>query len=324
MFNYKKIKMTALQNIIKEAKSLKTKYPKRYSKWTDYVKQASAIYAAKHKGKSEIGKKKAVKKTIGKKPTEKVILKKVHAVKQVSKNLYNQLNKLDKAQNKHMIGALPIGFKGSILDVNFKVINQFDIYNNVNCIVENLKNGDLITTINGNSTKVNESEFINYIKYYTKDLSELPNQVRIRINKFFSGLNKEVKEYNSGNKVTVKKQPLLIKKLVKKSAKKVVNDKNTLTKIKNALRQDHKRLKGGYVMTKGKVRIGSVKINVAEKVKHDLHKLQLLERELMQLEKMRNDPRLKDIKGTLFLEIKILKSVIKEQKTHIKELKKHI
>ena len=52
--------------------------------------------------------------------------------------------------------------------------------------------------------------------------------------------------------------------------------------------------------------------------------MQLLERELMQLEKMRKDPRLKDIKSALFLEIKLIKSVIKEQKTHIKECKKHI
>jgi hypothetical protein len=52
--------MTALQIIIKEAKSLRSKYPKRYSKWTDYVKQASAIYASKHK-------KPIKKKTISKK-----------------------------------------------------------------------------------------------------------------------------------------------------------------------------------------------------------------------------------------------------------------
>jgi hypothetical protein len=106
--------MTALQSIIKEAKSLRAKYPKRFSKWTDYVKQASAIYASKHKGKSPVGKKKVVKKkitkkkvvkkTIAKKPTEKVILKKVHAAKKTSKNLFNKLDKLDEAQHDHMMG----------------------------------------------------------------------------------------------------------------------------------------------------------------------------------------------------------------------------
>lgn len=116
--------MTALQSIIKEAKILRAKYPKRFSKWTDYVKQASAIYAAKHKGKSPVGKKKVVKKkaakkkvvkkaigkkrivkkSIAKKPTEKVILKKVHAAKKTSKNLFNKLDKLDEAQHDHMMG----------------------------------------------------------------------------------------------------------------------------------------------------------------------------------------------------------------------------
>ena len=61
--------MTALQWIVKEAKALKKKYPKRYKTWTEYVKQASAIYASKHKGKSPVGKKRTVakKRTVTKK-----------------------------------------------------------------------------------------------------------------------------------------------------------------------------------------------------------------------------------------------------------------
>jgi len=108
----RKNNMTALQNIIKEAKSLRKNFPKRFKKWTDYVKQASAIYASKHKGKSPVGKKKVVKKKvtikkvvkkrISKKPSEKVILKKVHAAKTTSKNLFNKLDKLDEAQHAHM------------------------------------------------------------------------------------------------------------------------------------------------------------------------------------------------------------------------------
>jgi hypothetical protein len=50
-------KNSALTWIIKEAKKLKRDYPRRFSKWTDYVAQASAIYASKHKGKSPVGKK---------------------------------------------------------------------------------------------------------------------------------------------------------------------------------------------------------------------------------------------------------------------------
>ena len=68
--------MTALQWIVKEAKSLKKSYPKRFTKWTDYVKQASAIYASKHKGKSPIGKKKVIKKVAVKKAAKKKVEKK--------------------------------------------------------------------------------------------------------------------------------------------------------------------------------------------------------------------------------------------------------
>jgi hypothetical protein len=125
--------MTALKSIIKEAKSLRAKYPKRFTKWTDYVKQASAIYATKHKGKSPVGKKKTtkkiikkkvvkkriVKKTISKKPTERIILKKVHAAKTTSKNLYNKLDKLDEAQHAHMSKKI-----GNIKDITFQHLQQ--------------------------------------------------------------------------------------------------------------------------------------------------------------------------------------------------------
>jgi len=53
--------MTALKWITTEAKKLKKKFPKK--EWKDLVKQASAIYAAKHKGKSPVGKKK--RKSVG-------------------------------------------------------------------------------------------------------------------------------------------------------------------------------------------------------------------------------------------------------------------
>jgi len=58
--------MSALQWIVKEAKKLKKEYPKRFTTWKEYVAQASAIYAKKHKGKSPVGKKKvgAVKKKV--------------------------------------------------------------------------------------------------------------------------------------------------------------------------------------------------------------------------------------------------------------------
>lgn len=53
-------KPNALRWIITEAKSLRRKHPKRFDTWREYVAQASAIYASKHKGKSPVGKKRKV------------------------------------------------------------------------------------------------------------------------------------------------------------------------------------------------------------------------------------------------------------------------
>lgn len=56
--------MTALRWILNEAKNLKKKYPKRFKTWKEYVSQASAIYASKHKGTSPVGKKRKVGATL--------------------------------------------------------------------------------------------------------------------------------------------------------------------------------------------------------------------------------------------------------------------
>lgn len=82
--------MTALQWIVKEAKALKKKYPKRFKTWTEYVKQASAIYASKHKGKSPVGKKKTVtkKRAVKGTTTKKVVAKKAVAKKRPVKSLH--------------------------------------------------------------------------------------------------------------------------------------------------------------------------------------------------------------------------------------------
>jgi hypothetical protein len=182
--------MTALQTIIKEAKSLRNKYPKRFSKWTDYVKQASAIYAAKHKGKSPVGKKKVVKKkvakkkivkkainkkriakkSIAKKPTEKVILKKVHSAKTTSKNLFNKLDKLDEAQHKHMMGKI-----GNISLDQYKQGN-IDLFR-WNVILKNLQNQKITETkslrpqINKNIILVKKQ--IKELKIHLKELKKL-------------------------------------------------------------------------------------------------------------------------------------------------------
>lgn len=75
--------MTAIQIIVKEAKKLKKKFPKKYKTWTEYVKQASVIYNKKNKAKRPtVKKKKAIsgvkKKTVKKKVAKKATSKSYH------------------------------------------------------------------------------------------------------------------------------------------------------------------------------------------------------------------------------------------------------
>ena len=179
--------MTALQSIIKEAKSLKKQYPNRYAKWTDYVKQASAIYASKHKGKSSVGKK-----------------RKIGAKKPVSKH------KDTKSHN-----------------VNIRVV---------------------------------------------------------------SGVKK------------------------KKATKKAVKKSTTLTKVKKVLKKDKKRLKHGYSLTSGNVRIGVIKKMEMDQYHQTLNKIDLLEKSLIN-----NNLALKQTKTIEYK--KIIKNQISQIKKYLSELK---
>jgi hypothetical protein len=183
--------MTVLQTIIKEAKSLKKQYPKRYSKWTDYVKQASAIYASKHKGKSPVGKKKATKKKVG-------------ATKPLSKH------KDTKSHN-----------------VNIRVV---------------------------------------------------------------SGIKK------------------------KKAVKKAVKKNATLTKVKSILKHDHVRLKHGYNLTSGNVRIGVIKSMEMQQYHETINKIDILERSLIN-----NNIELKQAKS--IENKKIIQQQINQIKKYLSELK---
>jgi hypothetical protein len=86
--------MTALQSIIKEAKAIRKKSPK--IEWKKAVAQASAIYASKHKGKSPVGKKKAVKKAAKKKAVG-LIKKKI--TKKVARKKATTMHKDTKSHN---------------------------------------------------------------------------------------------------------------------------------------------------------------------------------------------------------------------------------
>lgn len=128
------------------------------------------------------------------------------------------------------VGALPLGFRGNIWGVEFKIVNQFDIYGEVNAIAENTLTGQKIVTFDGKESAKNLSEkfythvlnnrTVNVDKYsYTeKDLTDLKK----RIFAFCVNMQKEVKEYNAGKKSTTKKQSLKIEKPKKVTTAKVI------------------------------------------------------------------------------------------------------
>jgi len=322
--------MTALQNIIKEAKILRAKYPKKYSKWTDYVKAASKNYGAENKKISGTKKITITKKNVNAKIVKKALQSKsgfnYSTDPKVKKEIALQMdNFLKKLQSQKKLGALPIGFKGSILGVDFKVINQFDIYNNVSCIIENTKNGDQITVIDGNDLKTKQQQFVNYISYYNKDNLPLQKQVLTAIDKFLRNLNIEVKKYNSGNKATTKKKPIIIKKTATKKVVKVPSNKNTITKIKETLRKDKKRLTGGYKITPGNVRMGAINLMAIDDFKKSSDLLNKLEKvkinyNLFISNKKNNTNDILIVKKQLIN----LDKYIAELKIHNKELKKII
>lgn len=68
--------MTTLQLIIKKAKALKKAAPRKYSKWTDYVKAASATIKPKKKESISGVKKKTATKKVVKKAAPKKAAKK--------------------------------------------------------------------------------------------------------------------------------------------------------------------------------------------------------------------------------------------------------
>jgi hypothetical protein len=78
--------MTTLQLIIKKAKALRAASPKKFAKWTDYVKAASATIKPKKKATVGAIKKKAVKKAATKKVVKKAATKKATSIHKDSKS----------------------------------------------------------------------------------------------------------------------------------------------------------------------------------------------------------------------------------------------
>jgi hypothetical protein len=156
------------------------------------------------------------------------------SLKEAFAHIYGKKKVVKKAVKKsapkkkaNKLGALPIGFKGKIYDIPFKIVNQYDIYNDVSAIMEDTDNGSRIVTFDGKGTpKVKAETIVSYINKISQ--SKPDKELYIRMLKFATNMQKEVKDYNSGIKKTIKKQPL---KIVAPKKKAVIKKKVAIKKV---------------------------------------------------------------------------------------------
>jgi len=154
-----------------------------------------------------------------------------------------------KAVVKKRLGALPVGFKGSIYDIGFKIVNQYDIYNDVSAIMEDTNNGNRIVTFDGKGSPKDKAEAI--VSYISKTTNiqggyRDDKQLYSRMLKFATNMQKEVKDFNAGKKKTIKKEPLKIiapKTNIKMPIKKKKVAKKSLPKKKIAKKVVRKVIK---------------------------------------------------------------------------------
>ena len=163
------------------------------------------------------------------------------SLKEAFAHIYGKKVGAVKKSTKKKIGALPIGFKGSIYDIGFKIVNQYDIYNDVSAIMEDTTNGNRIVTFDGKGSPKDKAEAI--VSYINKNTNiqggyRDDKQLYSRMLKFATNMQKEVKDFNSGKKKTIKKEPLKIPvpkntkmPIKKKAAKKVVRKKIAKKKV---------------------------------------------------------------------------------------------
>ena len=157
---------------------------------------------------------------------------------QAAKNYMAKLRAAKGKSKPKKLGALPVGFIGKMWGVQFKVQNQFDIYNNVQCICENKITGEQFCIINGIKKDVPNqvAKFYDHILQNT-DVSINDSDLKILgilkkdITKFVTNLSNEVDKYNKGQKVTspVKNinipKPTTLKKIKVSANKKIqIND----------------------------------------------------------------------------------------------------
>lgn len=246
------------------------------------------------------------------------------------------------------VGALPVGFEGKIFETTFKIINQFDIFNNVQSIVEDKKNGSTITVFDGKGNAADKAkQFANYVENYAYPDSRLSESdykaLYGKILKFSQNMQNEVKEYNKGSKKTIKKQPLNIPAPAKKKAasKKAAEKKSVVKKqtgFSNKFYDQMYQAKGpgkrksasgrtyyesrANRSDKGKLLGVAKDKNVLKDFTEAVEKIKLVENEILSQQQVLKKTKENDLKKILKDNINYFKKYLTELKKHKTELKK--
>ena len=250
---------------------------------------------------------------------------------------------------KKKLGALPIGFSGSVWGVNFKVINQYNIYNEVSAIVEDKKNGNTIVVFDGVSNSKDKADTM--VSYFAKNTDTYiedsdKKALKSRMLKFAANMQMEVKNFNAGKKKTIKKSPLVIlkpiapkkptfKKTTKKKTIKQTGGSNLLyDKRLQALKPGKRISKKGNKYTENrenrsdKGMLLGLNNNVVgkffalEEYKKKLAAIKNFENIILKIKSSLPTVKYKHSKDALKKELVYVKKMLAEYKTHARELKK--
>ena len=308
--------MTAAQKAAKEKFSKAIAYR---SKTGVSLKEAFAHVYGKKVG--------AVKKKAA--PKKKTAVKKAAPKKKAATKKITGSHKDTKSHNVNIrvvsgLGALPIDFKGSFLGYKFKIINQYQLDGSVTAQLVEIETGNIIASLSGNTKENDRTIAALYGGALSAAQIKSDKETEKKIKTFVVNLNKEVAAYNSGKDITKKKSKGL-KIVYKPQTKKLA----IVDQIKSILKDNKKILKGGYTLKTGIIRekkiagIGKVSSELINELKGANEKLIKWQKvlSLLIIEKTKVSTGLKSV---VAMDIKRVKDAIKEQKTHIQELKKNI
>ena len=308
--------MTAAQKAAKE----KFKKAIEYRKKTGVsLKEAFAHVYGKKVG--------AVKKKAA--PKKKAAVKKAAPKKKAATKKITGSHKDTKSHNVNIrvvsgLGALPIDFKGSFLGYKFKIINQYQLDGSVTAQLVEIETGNIIASLSGNTKENDRTIAALYGGALSAAQIKSDKETEKKIKTFVVNLNKEIAAYNSG-KDTTKKKSKGLKIVYKPQTKKLA----IVDQIKSILKDNKKILKGGYTLKTGIIRekkiagIGKISLELINELKQENEKLIKWQKvlNLLIIEKTKVPTGLKSV---VAFDIKTVKNAIKEQKTHIQELKKNI